>query len=156
MPRAWRQSSGVEALNFTHINPLAGLTGARTALVTMRPCRAPHHTLSDVGLISGGQVPRPGEVPLAHHGVRFLDERPGCTRHVLEALCRPIEEGVTRIPSPARHKSPYIGGVRQTDDGCKGFGQSPLATHHRDGHHTRGVTASLTRSSLCSRVMLFA
>jgi magnesium chelatase family protein len=83
-----------EALETTRIHRIAGLTGARTALVTTRPCRAPHHTLSDVGLIGGGQVPRPGDVSLAHHGVRFLDERPECTRHVLEVLRQPLEEGV--------------------------------------------------------------
>jgi magnesium chelatase family protein len=73
---------------------VAGRTGARTALVTTRPCRAPHHTISDVGLIGGGQGPMPGNVSLAPHGVRFLDERPECTRHVLAVLRQPLEEGV--------------------------------------------------------------
>jgi magnesium chelatase family protein len=91
----------MEVLDFTHINPFAGLTDARTALVTTRPCRAPHHTLSDVGLIGGGQVPRPGDVSLAHHGVRFLDARPECTRHALEVLRQPLEEGVLYLQSPA-------------------------------------------------------
>jgi len=62
-----------------------GLTGAGTACVTTRPCRAPHHTISDVGLIGGGQVPMPGEVSLAHHGVRCLDARPEFGCHVLIA-----------------------------------------------------------------------
>src|ERR671923_1027203 len=65
-----------EALETTRIHSIAGLTGDRTALVTTRPCRAPHHTLSDVGRIGGGQVPLPGEVSRAHNGVRFLDELP--------------------------------------------------------------------------------
>src|ERR671923_1931284 len=65
-----------EALETTRIHRVAGLTGARTALVTTRPCRAPHHTLSDVGRIGGGHVSMPGDVSRAHHGVRFLDERP--------------------------------------------------------------------------------
>jgi magnesium chelatase family protein len=60
-----------EALETTRIHCVAGLTGDRTALVTARPCRAPHHTISDVGLIGGGQVPMPREVPLAHHGMSF-------------------------------------------------------------------------------------
>jgi hypothetical protein len=64
-----------EALETTRIHRLAGLTGTCTALVTMRPFRAPHHTISDVCLIGGGQVPRPGEVLLARHGHFFLDER---------------------------------------------------------------------------------
>ena len=83
-----------EALETTRIHSVAGLTGARTALVTMRPCRAPHHTISDVGLIGGGQVPLPGDVSLAHHGILFLDELPEFRRHVLEVLRQPLEEGV--------------------------------------------------------------
>jgi magnesium chelatase family protein len=83
-----------EALETTHLHRVAGLTGDRTAWVTTRPCRAPHHTISDVGWIGGGQVPRPGEGSLAHHGVRFPDERPACRRHVLEVLRQPLEEGV--------------------------------------------------------------
>jgi predicted ATPase with chaperone activity len=70
-----------EALETTRIHRVAGLTVARTALVTVRPGRAPHHTISDVGLIGGGQVPMPGEVSLAHHGVLLLDELPECRRH---------------------------------------------------------------------------
>jgi magnesium chelatase family protein len=67
-----------EALETTRLHRVAGRTGARTALVTTHPFRAPHHTSSDVGLIGGGQVPRPGDMSRAHHGVRFLDERPAC------------------------------------------------------------------------------
>ena len=72
-----------EAIEITRIRRVAGRTGDRTALVTTRPCRAPHHIISDVGLIGGGLVPMPGDVSLAHHGVRFLDELPECRRHVL-------------------------------------------------------------------------
>jgi magnesium chelatase family protein len=86
-----------EAIETTRIHRVAGLTGDRTALVTTRPCRAPHHPLSDAGLIGGGQVPRPGEVSLAHNGVCFLDERPECRRHVLEVLQQPLEESLTSI-----------------------------------------------------------
>jgi magnesium chelatase family protein len=84
-----------EAIETTRIHRVAGLTGACTAWVTTRPCRAPHHTISDVGLIGGGHVPMPGEVSLAHNGVLFLDERPECRRHVLEVLRQPLEESLT-------------------------------------------------------------
>jgi hypothetical protein len=145
-----------EAIDTTRIHRVAGLTGDRTAWVTMRPFWAPHHTISDVGLIGGGQVSQPGEASLAHHGILFLDELPEFRRHVLEVLRQPLEDGVTRIQSPARPKPPYFGGVRQTSDGREGCGQGRVAIHHRDGHHTRCVTASLIRSSTCSRLVLFA
>jgi magnesium chelatase family protein len=83
-----------EALDTTRLPRVVGRTGARTTLVTTRPFRAPHHTISDVGLIGGGQVPMPGEVSLAHHGVLFLDELPEFKRHVLEVLRQPLEEGI--------------------------------------------------------------
>jgi magnesium chelatase family protein len=83
-----------EAIEATRIHRVAGLTGDRTALVTTRPFRPPHHTISDVGLIGGGHGPLPGEVSLAHHGVRCLDEPPECRRHVLEVLRQPLEESV--------------------------------------------------------------
>ena len=90
-----------EALDTTRIHRVAGLTDGRTALVTSRPFRAPHHTISDVGLIGGGQIPLPGEVSLAHHGVLFLDELPEFRRHVLEVLRQPLEDGVVTIARAA-------------------------------------------------------
>jgi magnesium chelatase family protein len=86
-----------EALETRCIHRVAGLTGERTALVTTRPFRAPHHTISDAGLIGGGQVPLPGEVSLAHHGILLLDELPEFKRHVLEGLCQPLEDGIVTI-----------------------------------------------------------
>jgi hypothetical protein len=83
-----------EALDTTRIHRVAGRTGDRTAVVTTRPCRAPPHTISDVGRIGGGQVPMPGEVSRAHHGVLFVDARPEGTRYVLEVLRQPPEDGV--------------------------------------------------------------
>jgi magnesium chelatase family protein len=86
-----------EAIETTRIHRVAGLTGDRTSLVTTRPFRAPHHTISDVGLIDGGHVPQPGDVSLAHHGVLFLDELPEFRRHVVEVLRQPLEEGIVTI-----------------------------------------------------------
>jgi magnesium chelatase family protein len=92
-----------EAIETTCLHSVAGLTSDRIAFVTTRPCRAPHHTISDAGLIGGGHVPMPGEVLLAHHGARFPDVLPECRRHVLEVLRQPLEDDVPSLPSPACH-----------------------------------------------------
>jgi magnesium chelatase family protein len=86
-----------EAIETTAIFSVSGLLDNGTALVTQRPFRAPHHTISDVGLIGGGTSPKPGEVSLAHNGVLFLDELPEFKKHALEVLRQPLEDGRVTI-----------------------------------------------------------
>jgi magnesium chelatase family protein len=94
-----------EALETTAIHSIAGLLHPGQALVSQRPFRAPHHTISDAALTGGGRWPRPGEISLAHNGVLFLDELPEFDRRVLEVLRQPIEEGCVRIARAARTAS---------------------------------------------------
>src|SRR5207237_6989056 len=81
-----------EALETTKIHSVAGKLGKGSSLVSKRPFRSPHHTISDVALVGGGNVPQPGEISLSHNGVLFLDELPEFKRTVLEVMRQPMEE----------------------------------------------------------------
>ena len=90
-----------EALETTKVHSVAGTLAAGQSLTTARPFRAPHHTISDAGLIGGGSWPRPGEVSLAHGGVLFLDELPEFRRNVLEVMRQPMEDGTVTLSRAA-------------------------------------------------------
>src|SRR2546422_9775611 len=94
LPTILPQMSLDEALETTKIHSVAGVLPVGESLVARRPFRAPHHTISDAGLIGGGSYPRPGGGSLAHGGVLVLDELPEFRKNVLEGLRQPMEDGV--------------------------------------------------------------
>jgi magnesium chelatase family protein len=101
LPTILPSLSLAEALETTRVHSVAGMLPPGRALLNVRPFRAPHHTISDAGLIGGGSTPRPGEVSLAHGGVLFLDELPEFRRNVLEVLRQPLEDGLVTLSRAA-------------------------------------------------------
>jgi len=97
MPSILPDMTFEEALEVTKIHSVAGLLPPDTSLVTQRPFRAPHHTISSTSLVGGGRIPKPGEVSLAHLGVLFLDELPEFGKSALEVLRQPLEDGFALI-----------------------------------------------------------
>jgi magnesium chelatase family protein len=105
VPTILPQLSAAESLETTRIYSALGLLSSGQPLVATRPFRAPHHTISEAGLIGGRSIPMPGEISLAHNGVLFLDELPEFNRRTLEVLRQPLEDGTVTI---SRAKSSTI------------------------------------------------
>jgi magnesium chelatase family protein len=97
LPSIFPDMTREEALETTEVHSIAGLTDKDTPIITRRPFRAPHHTISAVGMSGGGTIPHPGEISLAHNGVLFLDELPEFDRGPLEALRQPLEKSEVTI-----------------------------------------------------------
>jgi len=100
-----------ESLETTKIHSVLGLIPAKGSIIRTRPFRTPHHTASDISLVGGGTIPKPGEVSLAHNGVLFMDELPEFHRNVLEGLRQPLEDGhvtVSRINSVVKFPSKFM------------------------------------------------
>jgi magnesium chelatase family protein len=119
-----------EAVECTKIYSIAGQLPADVGLLSVRPFRAPHHSISNVALVGGGSIPRPGEISLAHHGVLFLDELPEFARHVLDALRQPVEEGLVSIARASSHvrfpaRFMLIAAMNPCPCGYHGFDKQP-------------------------------
>ncbi|PJC48908.1 MAG: hypothetical protein CO035_00980, partial [Candidatus Omnitrophica bacterium CG_4_9_14_0_2_um_filter_42_8] len=100
-----------ESLETTKIHSVCGLIPLKSSIIRTRPFRTPHHTASDISLVGGGSIPKPGEVSLAHNGVLFMDELPEFHRNVLEGLRQPLEDGhvtISRINSVVKFPSKFM------------------------------------------------
>ncbi len=129
LPSILPEMTREEMLEVTKIYSVAGLTGPGARIIGSRPFRAPHHTASGVALIGGGSWPKPGEVSLAHRGVLFLDEFPEFSRHVLENLRQPLEDGwvtVSRAHGSLRFPAKFMLVAAQNPCPC-GYASDPDA-----------------------------
>lgn len=100
-----------ESLEITKIHSVAGVLPSNMPIITTRPFRAPHHTLSSVSLVGGGKIPKPGEISLAHYGVLFLDELPEFNKQTLEVLRGPLEDGnitISRVNATLTYPSNFM------------------------------------------------
>ena len=123
-----------ECLETTQIYSIGGMLGSGQALILKRPYRCPHHTASDIALVGGGTIPKPGEVSLAHNGVLFLDELPEFHRNALESLRQPLEEGwvgISRISKMLSFPSSFCLIAAMNPCPCGFFGVNSRSQHCR-------------------------
>jgi len=121
-----------EVLEVSKIYSVAGLLSEEKPFIILRPVRSPHHTISDIGLIGGGQVPKPGEISLSHRGVLFLDELPEFSRHVLEVLRQPLEDGevtISRARGSLTFPAKFIFLASENPCPCGWFGDAKKECH---------------------------
>jgi magnesium chelatase family protein len=138
-----------EAIETTKIFSVVGMLEKDQALITRRPFRAPHHTISDAGLIGGGHIPRPGEVSLAHNGVLFMDELPEYKKHVLEVLRQPLEDHrvtISRAASTITYPSSFMLVAAMNPCPCGYFSDPKHAcrcTHHQIHRYRSKISGPL-------------
>ena len=159
--RCWRGASHRpaddfgEAVECTKIHSIAGQLPADVGLLTARPFRAPHHSISNVALVGGGSIPRPGEISLAQHGVLFLDEFPEFERRVLDALRQPVEEGVVLIARASGHvrfpaRFMLVAAMNPCPCGYQGFDIKPCrCTPEQVARYAGRISGPLRDGSTC-------
>ena len=132
MPSILPMLTPEESLETTKIHSIAGQLRAGQSVVATRPYRAPHHTISDAGLVGGGRVPTPGEVSLAHNGVLFLDELPEFSRNVIEVLRQPLENGsvtISRVQATFTYPARFMLAAAANPCPCGFFGDANRSCH---------------------------
>lgn len=137
-----------ESLDITKIYSISGLLKNKEALITNRPFRSPHHTISGSAMVGGGRVPKPGEVSLAHHGILFLDEFPEFSRNVLEELRQPLEDGevtISRVSGTMNYPSEFmlVASMNPCPCGYYGYSDKCKCSEHQINRYMGKISGPL-------------